>query len=69
MANKAEIKKVILDIAGNPSSGAIASLADQWADAIVALDNKTPRKAEVQDGAPISALQKESRVTKPVEIR
>ena len=28
MANKEQIKKAILDLAGNPSSGSIASLAD-----------------------------------------
>jgi hypothetical protein len=69
MANKEQIEKVIREIAGNPSSGAIASLAGRWADAIVALD-KTPRdKTEDTDGAPIPALQKESRVTKPTELR
>jgi len=69
MATKEQIKKTILELAGNPESGAIASLADAWANAIAELD-KTPRsKTEVQDGAPISALQKESRVTKPTEIR
>ena len=69
MANKAQIKKAILDIAGNPSSGAIASLADAWADAIAELD-KTPRSdSEVADGAPLPAPKKESRVTKPTEIR
>ncbi len=69
MATKAEIKKTILDIAGNPSSGAIASLADKWAEAIAELDQNPRSKTEVQDGAPISALKKESRVTKPAEIR
>jgi|TARA_B110000285_G_scaffold106805_1_gene121514 hypothetical protein len=69
MATKEQIKKAILDLAGNPSSGAIASLADAWADAIVDLD-KTPRfHSEVPDGAPTPALKKESRVTKPTEIR
>jgi hypothetical protein len=69
MATKEQIKKAILDLAGNPSSGAIASLADAWADAIVDLD-KTPRfYSEVPDGAPTPALKKESRVTKPTEIR
>jgi len=69
MATKEQIKKVILDIAGNPSSGAIKSLADQWATAIVELD-ATPRLInEVQDGAPTPALKKESRVTKPEELR
>ena len=69
MANKEQIKKAILDLAGNPSSGSIASLADAWADAIVDLD-KTPRfETEDPDGAPTPALKKESRVIKPTEIR
>jgi hypothetical protein len=69
MATKEQIKEVILRIAGKPSSGAIASLADEWATAIAELD-KTPRvQSEVTDSASIPALQKESRVTKPTEIR
>jgi hypothetical protein len=69
MATQEQIKQVILKIAGNPSSGAIASLVDEWATAIADLD-KTPRaKTEVTDSASIPALQKESRVTKPTEIR
>lgn len=78
MANKDEIKKVILDIAGNPSSGAIKDLADAWADAIVSLDSKTPYKADakdgdrdgkVQDGTAFERPAKETRETKPVEKR
>ncbi len=40
MASKEQIKKVILDLAGNPSVGAIYSLSDKWAEAIWKLDNK-----------------------------
>lgn len=69
MATKEQIKKTILDLAGNPQSGAIASLADAWANAIAELDEAPRSKTEVQDGAPISALKKESRVTKSAEIR
>lgn len=69
MANKEQIKKTILDIAGNPSSGAIASLADAWAEAIAELDKAPRSKTEAADSAPLPALQKESRVTKPTEIR
>lgn len=59
MATKADIKKVILDLAGNPESGAIASLADEWAEAISQLDN-----------APVTPSEsKEKRVTKPTELR
>lgn len=31
---KAEIQKIILNLAGNPSSGAIKTLAPVWAEAI-----------------------------------
>ena len=78
MANRDEIKKVILDIAGNPVSGAIKDLADAWADAIVSLDSKTPYRAnakdgdgdgKVQDGTAFERPAKETRETKPVEKR
>lgn len=58
MASKEQIKKVILDIAGNPTNGAVKELADKWASAIVALDVETK-----------SVIEKETRETKPVEIR
>jgi hypothetical protein len=60
MATKAEIKKAILGVAGNPDSGIIHDLANQFADAVVALD------------APIVAekpVEKEIRVTKPEVTR
>ena len=44
MASKAEIKKVILDLSGNPESGVIAQNVDAWAEAIARLD--APQKAE-----------------------
>ena len=78
MATKDAIKKVILDIAGNPTSGAIADLADTWARAIVSLDSKTPYNANakdgdgdgvVQEGTPFERPAKENRVTKPTETR
>jgi len=58
MATKDEIKKAILEVAGNPISGAIADLADSMADAVVAID--TPA---------VVGEVKEARVTKPTEIR
>jgi hypothetical protein len=59
MASKAEIKKAILDVAGNPDSGVIFDLADRFADAVVAIDSPAaPEKAD-----------KEIRVTKPTDIR
>jgi hypothetical protein len=39
MASKDEIKKAILNAAGNPSSGVIADMADDLADAVWKLDN------------------------------
>lgn len=60
MATKVEIKKAILEVAGNPVSGAIADLADSMADAVFAIDNP-PSLLKVEE--------KESRVTKPAETR
>jgi hypothetical protein len=56
MATKEQIKKVILDVAGNPESGVVAEFADKWADAIVAID------APVKD-------TREIRVAKADEVR
>jgi len=78
MANKDEIKKVILAVAGNPESGVIAEYADKWAVAIASLDTDTPynpnakdgdRDGMVQDGTVFERPAKEIRVTKPVEKR
>lgn len=38
MADKAEIKKAILGVAGNPSVGVIAELVDAMAEAVADLD-------------------------------
>lgn len=66
MATKAEIKKAILDIAGNPESGPVKNLADQWADAIVALDAPAPAPKVVrEDEEPV----KETRVLRTSEKR
>ena len=79
MATFEQVKQAILDVAGNPSSGAIAELADQWAAAIVSIDAKVPYDLNardgdgdgmVQDGTPFERpAKKETRVTKPTEIR
>lgn len=58
MATKDQIKKAILEVAGNPVSGAIADLADSMADAVVAID--TPA---------VLGEVKEARITKPAETR
>jgi hypothetical protein len=47
MADKETIKRTILEIAGNPSSGAIKDLADEWALAIVALDEEPTKETRV----------------------
>lgn len=78
MANIAQIKQVILDVAGNPESGVVAEYADKWAIAIASLDSETPydpnakdgdRDGMVQDGTPFERPAKETRVTKPTEMR
>ncbi len=58
MATKDQIKKAILEVAGNPISGVIADLADSMADAVVAIDNPAAH-----------GEAKEARVTKPAETR
>jgi hypothetical protein len=55
MATKEQIKKTILEVAGNPESGVVAEFAEVWADAIVAIDS--PK------------IEKEIRVAKPEETR
>lgn len=78
MASMQEIKKVILDVAGNPESGIVVQYAQQWAIAIASLDTDTPYNPEakdgdrdgmVQDGTPFERPAKETRVTKPTEKR
>lgn len=68
MATKAEIKKVILEIAGNPESGPIPALAEKWADAIVGLDSPAVATAPVVATAS-ERPAKETRITKPEETR
>jgi len=78
MAKMQDIKKVILDVAGNPESGVVAEYAEKWAIAIASLDSETPYNPEakdgdrdgmVQDGTPFERPAKETRVTKPTEKR
>ncbi len=47
MASHADIKKTILKVAGDPVSGAIVELADEWARAIVALDAEPVKETRV----------------------
>jgi hypothetical protein len=57
MATKQEIKDAILKAAGNPSVGVIAEMADQFAEAVFDLEEKS------------SAPAKETRVVESKEIR
>jgi hypothetical protein len=47
MADKETIKRTILKIAGNPTSGPVKELADEWARAIVALDEEPTKETRV----------------------
>ena len=47
MASVEQVKKTILQVAGNPSSGAIHAIADELAAAIVALDDEATRETRV----------------------
>ena len=77
MASVEQIKKVILDVAGNPGVGIIAELADKWAVSIAALDDKTLQQVNAKDGKGDAAVKdgtkndpaKEIRVTKSAETR
>lgn len=79
MATFDQVKAVILDVAGNPTSGVIAEYADKWAAAIVSIDEPIPYKPDARDGDGDGMVQdgtkferpakKETRVTKPTETR
>lgn len=78
MATKEQVKKTILDIAGNPDSGVIYELAESWSSAIVGLDSATPVNPDASTGSKDSPAQdgelhespvKEVRVVKPSETR
>jgi hypothetical protein len=47
MASHADVKKTILKVAGNPVSGVIVELADEFARAIVALDDEPTKETRV----------------------
>jgi hypothetical protein len=65
MATREEIKRTILEVAGNPEAGVVFTYADRWADAIVKLDEpevvEKPKKAARE--------VKETRVIAPEEVR
>jgi hypothetical protein len=66
MATKEQIKKAILQVAGNPESGTVFLLADKWADAIVGLDT-IDRDGEVVETAKFQRPAKETRTIKVEE--
>ncbi len=68
MATKDQIKKAILEVAGNPESGAVFNLADKWADAIVGLD-ASESEGKVVETAKFEKPAKETRITKADETR
>jgi hypothetical protein len=78
MATFEEVKAAILEVAGNPTSGVIAEMADQFAAAVVSIGQPVPYELNakdgdgdgvVQDGTPFERPKKETRVTKPTELR
>jgi hypothetical protein len=68
MASKEDIKKAILEVAGNPESGAVFLLADKWAEAIVGLDAPVS-EGKVVETAKFERPTKETRTTKADETR
>jgi hypothetical protein len=58
--DKAKVKSTILQIAGNPTSGVIAELADELAQAIIDID-----KPEVKNFNPVQ----ETRIVEIKETR
>ena len=65
MASKADVKKAILAVAGDPESGVVFDLADKMAEAIVGLDAPSPTK----ESASFERPAKETRISKPEEKR
>ncbi len=64
MASVEQIKDAILEVAGNPESGAIYSLAPEMAEAVANIDN--PKSTANPRGA---KPKREIRVTEPSEVR
>lgn len=64
---KDQIKKIILNVAGNPTSGAIVDLSDEWASEIAKLVSSPSANEEKKGASFIPA--KETRETKPEEKR
>lgn len=75
--NKEDVKKVILEVAGNPEAGVVVQFADKWAEAIVGLHTGeyNPNAVDgdgdgkVQDGTRFERPAKETRVSVAKETR
>jgi hypothetical protein len=59
MADREAIKKAILDVAGNPSSGVIVEWVDRFADAVAELDKpKTQREVVSRETRIVEAKER-----------
>jgi hypothetical protein len=63
--DKEQIKKIILETAGNPISGAVFELADEAADKIY----KLFAPVSETDGNHSAVATRETRITEPTETR
>ena len=63
MATKKEIKDTILNTAGNPETGVVVQLADEWAEAIVKLIS-----GEAQSSANSNSQSSETKETRVVGV-
>jgi hypothetical protein len=71
MTNKEQIKKVILEVAGDPETGIVVEFADRWAGAIVKLIVGEAEPDSGRDANKISqsSLTKETRIVGIEETR
>lgn len=58
MPNKDEIKKALLDAAGNPESGVVAEIADDLANAVVKLLNPSAPAVDKRETPTIAPTEK-----------
>lgn len=71
MASHEEIKKVILEVAGNPDTGIVVEFADRWAGAVVKLivGEAQPDSGRSANKISESSLTKETRIVGITETR
>jgi hypothetical protein len=65
MRTKDEIKKILLEVAGNPISGAIY----EWAEVAAVALSKPDVADSDEDGNHSAVATRETRITKPTETR